>query len=50
VTIPVAAGVLYGLGITLNPSLASIAMSLSSVTVVLNALRLRSYKPHFITK
>jgi len=50
VTIPVAAGVLYGLGITLNPSIASIAMSLSSVTVVLNALRLRSYKPHFITK
>jgi P-type Cu+ transporter len=39
--IPVAAGVLYPLGITLSPMLAAVAMSLSSVSVIGNALRLR---------
>ena len=40
--IPIAAGVLYPFfGILLNPMLAGVAMSLSSVSVVLNALRLR---------
>ena len=41
VGIPVAAGVLYpAFGITLNPMIAAAAMSLSSVCVVGNALRL----------
>ena len=39
--IPVAAGVLYPLGITMSPMLAAVAMSLSSVSVISNALRLR---------
>ncbi len=41
--IPVAAGLLYPLfGVLLSPMIAAAAMSLSSVSVILNALRLRS--------
>jgi cation transport ATPase len=43
VGIPIAAGALYpSFGILLNPMVAALAMSLSSMSVIVNALRLRS--------
>jgi len=43
--VPIAAGVLYpAFGIVLSPMFAALAMSLSSVSVVTNALRLRNVK------
>jgi cation transport ATPase len=44
VMIPLAAGVFYSLGLTFNPTYAAAAMSLSSLFVCGNALRLLRYK------
>jgi len=40
--IPIAAGVLYNFGISLKPFMSAIAMSLSSIFVVLNSLRIKN--------
>ena len=42
--IPIAIGVLKPIGISINPMIASLAMVFSSITVILNALRLRKIK------
>lgn len=45
--IPIAAGVMHGFGWPLlNPMFAAAAMSLSSVSVLTNALRLKRFKPY----
>ena len=45
VGVPIAAGVLFpGFGLLLSPMLAAVAMSLSSVSVIGNALRLRAVR------
>ncbi len=42
--IPIAIGILKPFGISINPMIASLAMVASSITVILNALRLRKIK------
>ncbi len=43
--IPLAAGVLAGVGIVLNPIIAGAAMGFSSVSVVMNSMTLRRFQP-----
>ena len=44
IMIPIASGLLASLGIVMNPMIASLAMTLSSLTVVFNSLRLKGGK------
>ncbi|MEM3742101.1 MAG: copper-translocating P-type ATPase [Nitrososphaerota archaeon] len=48
VTIPLAAGVLAGYGISLPPAVGAIIMSLSTVIVALNSQTLRKYEPEWV--
>jgi P-type Cu2+ transporter len=45
IAIPIAAGVLYPIGVLLNPAIAALAMSASSITVATNAVLLKRVEP-----
>ncbi|MDD4290976.1 MAG: heavy metal translocating P-type ATPase [Clostridia bacterium] len=49
IAIPVAAGALSALGVVLTPSIAAACMCLSSLFVVVNALRISAFKSYFVT-
>jgi Cu2+-exporting ATPase/Cu+-exporting ATPase len=48
--IPVAAGAFYSYGLALRPELAALAMAFSSVSVTMNALRLRRWRPRIVAR
>src|SRR6266705_1817290 len=50
IAIPVAAGVLYPLGIRLSPAVGALAMSASSITVATNAVLLKGVERHLREK
>jgi Cu2+-exporting ATPase len=45
IAIPIAAGVLYPIGILINPAIGALAMSASSITVATNAVLLKTVEP-----
>jgi Cu2+-exporting ATPase len=49
IAIPIAAGVLYPIGILLSPAIGALAMSASSITVATNAVLLKRVEPHLRT-
>ena len=44
ILVPIAMGVLYPIGVTMDPIYAGLAMALSSVSVVISSLMLRCFK------
>ena len=46
--IPLAAGVLFNLGIVVSPAIGALLMSLSTVIVVFNSQTLRKYEPEAV--
>jgi Cu2+-exporting ATPase len=50
VAIPLAAGVLYNLGIVINPAIGALLMSFSTVIVAINSQTLRKFEPKMIDK
>jgi len=47
IAIPLAAGILYNIGIVVSPAIGALVMSLSTVIVALNSQTLRKYEPIF---
>jgi cation transport ATPase len=45
IAIPIAGGILYPIGILLNPAIGALAMSASSITVATNAVLLKRVEP-----